>query len=59
MVNALLSPNYDNYTIIPIPDSAHIPEYQNGQKWKAYMIDHFGTLDHFVSGNEYVKNLLQ
>ena len=48
-----------NYEIIFVPDFAHIPGYEDGQKWRQYIKEHFGKLDHFASGNPYVSKLLE
>jgi nicotinamide mononucleotide adenylyltransferase len=57
MINAVLA-EYSNYEIVKIPDFAQEAKYSDGNKWKSYMIQEFGTLDHFVSGNTYVSDLL-
>ena len=54
MINAVLHPGYTNYELIDIPDFAHIPQYKDGGKWKKYVLDHFGSLDYFVTANPYV-----
>jgi nicotinamide-nucleotide adenylyltransferase len=59
MINAHLKGKYTNFTIIYVPDFAHRPEYQDGMKWKEYVIEHFGKLDHFIAGNPYVAGLLK
>lgn len=59
MLRSYLSPRYDNFEIIHVPDFAHKPEYADGQQWRTYVREHFGTLDGFVSGNDYVRNLLK
>lgn len=51
--------NYDNFKIVKIPDFGHIPEYKDGKRWKQEIIDNFGELDAFITGNDYVKSLLQ
>ncbi len=56
MVRAYLK-DFDNYELMHIPDFAHIPEFRDGRRWKSYVISQFGELDHFISGNEYVKRL--
>jgi len=59
MITRTLSPRFNNYKIIQVPDFAHVPEYRDGQKWRQYVVDHFGKLDAFASGNEYVADLLK
>lgn len=59
MVEAYLSPRFSNYQLIHVPDFGHLNEYSDGKKWKEYVTEHFGILDHFVSGNEYVSDLLK
>ncbi|MBR9691773.1 hypothetical protein GOV06_03215 [Candidatus Woesearchaeota archaeon] len=53
MIDAILAPKYDNYKII------YIPDFCDEEKWTDYIIEHYGTLDCFVSGNEYVNHLLK
>jgi len=59
MIEAYLSPRFSNYELIHVPDFGHIQEFSDGKKWKEYVTEHFGTLDHFVSGNDYVSDLLK
>ncbi len=59
MIRAYLSPRFANYSFIHIPDYGHIPEYRDGQRWKRHVIEGYGSLDCFVSGNAYVSDLLQ
>lgn len=59
MINLVLASRFSNYEILQVPDFGHIPEYKGGQKWKEYVIEHYGDIDHFVSGNDYVRTLLQ
>ncbi|MDP3639958.1 MAG: hypothetical protein Q8R53_02020 [Nanoarchaeota archaeon] len=59
LVRAYLSPRYENYTIVHVPDFGHIPEYRNGQKWRETVLQLFGSLDYFVTGNPYTRDLLQ
>ncbi len=59
MLRTYLSPRHDNFEIIHVPDFAHKPEYADGQQWRTYVKEHFGTLDGFVSGNDYVRGLLK
>lgn len=58
MIRAALSPNYSNFDILYVPDFAHIPGNENGQRWREYVREKFGTLDYFVSGNDFVRELL-
>ncbi len=58
MIDVFLSPKFSNYSFIHIPDFGHIPQFQDGQKWKEYVKSKFKDLDYFVAGNSYVKSLL-
>ena len=42
----------ENYTLIPVPDLDH------GPRWRAMVIELFGSLDLFVTDNPYVSSLL-
>ena len=59
MVDAYLKPRASNYSVIYVPDFGHIPGYADGQKWREYVITHFGQLDAFITSNDYVAGLLQ
>lgn len=59
MINASLKNRFSNYQTVQIPDFAQIPEYSDGQRWKEYIRENFGSLDYFVSGNDYVRDLLK
>ncbi|MEK6816851.1 MAG: hypothetical protein AABY09_04515 [Nanoarchaeota archaeon] len=59
MIDAVLAPKYSNYSIVFIPDFAHIPEFSDGQRWRKEIVGRFGTLDAFVSGDDYVSDLLK
>ena len=59
MIQAYLSPRFSNYELIPVPDFVHISEHSDGKKWKEYVKENFGSLNHFVSGNAYVSELLK
>ena len=59
MIHAFLGPKYKNYRIVKVPDFGHIPEYADGQKWKQTLKETFGELDFFISGNDYVRNLIK
>jgi nicotinamide mononucleotide adenylyltransferase len=58
MIKEFLTPKYNNFTIIKIPDFAHIPEYADGNKWRETIKETFGNLDFFITGNDYVTKLL-
>jgi nicotinamide-nucleotide adenylyltransferase len=49
----LVLPGFDNYGIIEVPDLFNEP------KWIAQILALYGDLDAFVSGNEYVADLLK
>jgi nicotinamide mononucleotide adenylyltransferase len=59
MIREYSSGRFSNYEIVHVPDFGHIPKYRDGQKWVEHIVDNFGSLDGFVSGNDYVKNLLE
>jgi len=59
MIDAFLSPRFSNYSIIHLPDFAHIPEYRDGTRWQENVIKSFGELDCFLTGNPYVRSLLE
>ena len=42
-----------NYTLVPVPD------LDDGPRWRAMVIDLFGSLDLFVTDNPYVSSLLE
>ncbi len=58
MIDAYLSPRFSNYECVMVDQFGHLPQYNNGKKWTEEMIAKFGTLDAFVTGNEYVRDLL-
>ena len=59
MVNAILQHLYSNYEILFIPDFAHLDEkFHDGKKWMEFVTTTYGTLDAFITGNDYVKELL-
>ena len=59
MIDQFLKPKYDHYEFILVPDFGQIAEYSDGQMWRKYVVDHYKTLDNFVSGNDYVTELLK
>lgn len=59
MIDSYLRSQFENYSFVDVPDFAHIPKYADGKKWTEYVLEHYGKLDHFVNGNDYVKQLLQ
>lgn len=44
--------NFSNYRFIPVPD------LNNGPKWRDMVTSLFGSLDYFISANDYVRSLL-
>jgi nicotinamide mononucleotide adenylyltransferase len=50
---------YDNYTIVHVKDSLHIPNNKKHDQWIWDMRSAFEELDAFVSGNPYVTDLLK
>lgn len=59
MIDAFLKQRFSNYSFVKVPDFGHIPEYSDGQKWRSVVKELFGVLDAFVSGNDYVAELLK
>ncbi len=59
MLEAYLSPRFRNYEIVFVKDYAQIPEYSDGKKWKEEAVKTFGSLDAFVTGNEWTAELLK
>ena len=51
MIRLVLA-EYDNYTLIPVPD------LDDGPRWRLMILDLFGPLDAFVTVNPYVAHLL-
>jgi nicotinamide mononucleotide adenylyltransferase len=58
MIDSFLSVKFTNYSFRFIPDFGHIPEFKDGKRWKQEIISQLGKLDLFVSGNDYVRQLL-
>jgi len=52
MIDALLRDRFSNYEIIEVPD------LNNPPKWTEMATGLFGKLDYFVTGNDFVKSLL-
>ncbi len=59
MIRSVLSPRFSNFEIFSVPDFAHVPEFSDGKEWKKYIVDKFGKLDYFISGNDFVRGLLK
>ena len=59
ILEAYLSPRFKNYEIVFVQDYAHIPEYSDGKKWKEETVKRFGSLDAFVTGNDWTAELLK
>lgn len=53
MIDAFLSPRYHNYTFLFLEDVA------DDQEWTENLVRAFGSLDAMVSGNPFVRTLLQ
>lgn len=59
MIHVVLSPRYNDYAIVKIPDFAHEEGYADGQRWVEEMVKVYGPLDAFVSGNPWTSKLLE
>lgn len=59
MIDAALFQKFSNYSFVEIPDFAHIPEYKDGKRWVEEILSNYGDLDGFVSGDNYVVDLLK
>ncbi|KYK25451.1 hypothetical protein AYK26_05945 [Euryarchaeota archaeon SM23-78] len=59
MIDIYLSPKHSHYSFLYIPDFAHNPKYKNGQRWVSEVLKKYGSLDAFISGDEYVRKLLK
>jgi cytidyltransferase-like protein len=59
MLEAYLSLRFKNYELVFVPDYAHIPEYKDGQKWRQEAAKQFQGIDAFVTGNDWVAELLK
>ena len=56
MINLYLKPRYNNYDIIFIPDFGH--KYGEGV-WEKYVVEKMHNIYYFVTGNPYVKKLME
>ncbi len=59
MIDLYLKPRHSNYEFLFVPDFGHIPNYKDGEMWRLFVTKHFGSLDGFVTGDGYVKDLLE
>ena len=59
MIVFSLPTSCNNYTIIRLSDFGHLPEFRDGQKWRAHVKEQFGSLDALFSGNAYVRDILK
>jgi nicotinamide mononucleotide adenylyltransferase len=59
MIHVYLSPSYKNYSFMAIPDFAHIPKYNDGKRWVEEVLRKYKELDAFISGDDYVRELLK
>ena len=53
MIDAHLSEHYHNYTF------HHIPDFRDADRWRDEVSRQLGSLDLFVSGNPYVRDLMK
>lgn len=53
MIELVLRPRFSNYQIVEVPD------FGDGQKWREYVLQLYGSIDLFVTDNGYVKGLLE
>jgi nicotinamide-nucleotide adenylyltransferase len=53
MIRAALYPQFSNFDII------YLPDFGNSEQWKDEVRKNFGNLDYFVSGNQYVAEILK
>ncbi len=58
MINLHLMPRFRNYSFVTVPDYGHIPQFSDGKKWAEEAVAAYGELDCFVTGNDYVRQLL-
>ncbi len=59
MIDCFLRDKFSNYRVEFIPDFAQIPEFANGEKWRDYAFERFGSLNLFASSNDFVRNLMK
>lgn len=59
MIDSFLGKRFHNYTISFIPDYGHLYGAEGGKLWRDHVVREFGTLDYFLTGNAYVKELLK
>jgi hypothetical protein len=59
MINLVLSPKYNNYSVVKIPDFAHEDGFADGQRWVDEVKKLYGELNYFVSGNPWTNKLLE
>jgi nicotinamide-nucleotide adenylyltransferase len=50
---------FSNYDFVYIPDFAQIHDFEDGYKWKEYVLEKFGKLDCLISGNGFVREQLK
>ncbi len=53
MIDLVLKPKYNDYSFIEVPD------LDNGPKWREMILELYGRLDYFITGNDYVESLLK
>ncbi|HIG98722.1 TPA: adenylyltransferase/cytidyltransferase family protein [Candidatus Woesearchaeota archaeon] len=58
MIDRHLTQRFSNYRFVLLNDYGHIREFNDGKKWGGEAVAAFGNLDAFISGNDYVRQLL-
>lgn len=59
MIDLVLKERFRNYEIRLIDDTSGINGVCNDKQWVKNMLDSYGVLDGFITGNPYVKSLLE
>lgn len=59
MIDTYLRTHTSNYEFRFIHDYGHLPEYRDGSKWREEILTTLREVDAIVTGNPYVKSLLE
>ncbi len=59
MIDSFLARRFNNYRTVFIPDYGHLDSKDGGKLWRDHVIREFGRLDAFLTGNAYVRELLE